>query len=148
MATSSKNSNQKLNLSKNELNRIENALKDKEFVKLLGDYANELKDPENKKRYEEEIAALESERGNSVVFINPKPGYVLKTKDLSEGHKIFINICSDDNIGKPCSRVERQSGSSGLSWSIPYSQSQPREDIDKGGDKCMVYDMKRCYWSI
>merc|ERR1719391_742267 len=83
MATSSKNSNKKLNLSKIEVNRIENALKDKEFVKLLGEYANELRDPENRKRYEEEIAQMEEERGNSVVFINPKPGYVLKTKEQS-----------------------------------------------------------------
>ena len=109
MATSSKNSNKKLNLSKNEVNRIENALKDKEFVKLLGEYANELRDPENRKRYEEEIAKMEEERGNSVVFINPKPGYVLKTKDLNDGHKIFINICSDDNIGKPTSKAEKLS---------------------------------------
>ena len=141
MATGARNLNSNLNLSKNEINRIENALKDKEFVKLLGDYAEELKDPENRKRYEEEIAAMEEERGNSVIFINPKPGYVLKTRHMTDGNKIFVNICSDDNIGKPTSRVETVSGSQGLQWSIPYSQSQPREDIDKGGDKCMVYDV-------
>jgi len=110
-------------------------------VKLLGEYANELRDPENRKRYEEEIAKMEEERGNSVVFINPKPGYVLKTKDLNDGHKIFINICSDDNIGKPTSKAEKLSKTQGLQWSIPYSQAQPREDIDKGGEKCMVYDV-------
>ena len=141
MATNSNNTNSKLNLSKNEINRIENALKDKEFVKLLSEYANELQDPENRKKYEEEIAKLEEERGVSVVFINPKPGYVLKTKDLTEGCKVFINICSDENIDKPTSKVENVSGSQGLQWAIPYSQSQPREDIDKGGEKCMVYDV-------
>ena len=141
MATNSNNINSKLNLSKNEINRIENALKDKEFVKLLGDYATELKDPDNKRKYEEEIAKLEEERGNNVVFINPKPGYVLKTKNLESGNKVFINICSDDNIAKPTSRAGRVSGSQGLQWSIPYSQSQPRDDIDKGGEKCAVYDV-------
>ena len=141
MATTSKSKNSNINLSKNELNRIENALQDKEFVKLLGDYANELNDPENKKKYEEEIAKLEEERGMSVVFINPKPGYVLKTKNTVSGNKVFINICSDDNIAKPTSKVEKVAGSQGLQWSIPYSQSQPREDVDKGGDKCMVYDV-------
>ena len=141
MATNSNNTNSKLNLSKTEINRIENALKDKEFVKLLSEYANELQDPENRKKYEEEIAKLEEERGVSVVFINPKPGYVLKTKDLTEGCKVFINICSDENIDKPTSKVENVSGSQGLQWAIPYSQSQPREDIDKGGEKCMVYDV-------
>ena len=141
MATTSRNKNSNLNLSKKELNRIEDALKDKEFVKLLGDYANELNDPENKKKYEEEIAKLEEERGMSVVFINPKPGYVLKSKNLATGNKVFVNICSDDNIAKPSSKAERVAGSQGLQWSIPYSQSQPREDVDKGGDKCMVYDV-------
>ena len=141
MATSSNNTKSNLNLSKKEINRIENALKDQEFVKLLGDYANEIRDPENRKRYEEEITQIETERGMSVVFINPKPGYVLKTKNTNTGSKVFINICSDDNIDKPSSKVEKVSGSQGLQWSIPYSQSQPREDIDKGGEKCSVYDV-------
>jgi len=141
MATHSSNTNSKIDLTKNEISRIEKALKDEEFVKLLGEYANEINDPENKKRYEAEITEIERERGMSVLFINPKPGYVIKTKDISGGTKIFVNICSDDNIEKPTSKVETVSGSQGLQWSIPYSQSQPREDIDRSGEKCMVYDV-------
>merc|ERR1712227_963235 len=53
----------------------------------------------------------------------------------------FINIRSDENIDKPTSKAEKVSGTQGLQWAIPYSQSQPREDIDKGGEKCMVYDV-------
>jgi len=117
-------------------------MKDEEFVKLLTEYAEEIKDPANKARYEAEIAQMEEERGMSVVFINPKPGHVLKTRDLASGSKVFINICSDSNIAKPTSRVERVSGrGQGLQWSIPYSQSQPRQDIDKSGETCMVYDV-------
>jgi len=141
MATHSSNTNSKIDLTKNEISRIEKALKDEEFVKLLGEYANEINDPENKKRYEAEITQIERERGMSVLFINPKPGYVIKTKNLSCGTKVFVNICSDDNIGKPTSKAETVSGSQGLQWSIPYSQSQPREDIDRSGEKCMVYDV-------
>merc|ERR1711976_365992 len=48
---------------------------------------------------------------------------------------------SDDNIGKPTSKAEKLSKTQGLQWSIPYSQAQPREDIDKGGEKCMVFDV-------
>ena len=140
MATCSKNTKSNLNLSKNEINRIENALKDQEFVKLLGEYAQEIRDPENRKLYEQEISQIESDRGESVVFINPKPGYVLKTKN-NTGSKVFINICSDEHVDKPSSKVERVSGAQGLQWSIPYSQSQPRQDIDKSGEKCMVYDV-------
>jgi len=141
MATHSSNTNSKIDLTKNEISRIEKALKDEEFVKLLGEYANEINDPENKKRYESEITQIERERGMSVIFINPKPGYVIKTKNLSCGTKVFLNICSDGNIGKPASKAETVSGSQGLQWSIPYSQSQPREDIDRSGEKCVVYDV-------
>jgi len=141
MATHSSNTNSKIDLTKNEISRIQKALKDEEFVKLLGEYANEINDPENKRRYEAEITQIERERGMSVLFINPKPGYVIKTKNLSCGTKVFVNICSDENIGKPTSKVETVSGSQGLQWSIPYSQSQPREDIDRSGEKCMVYDV-------
>ena len=141
MATYSNNTKSNLNLSKNEINRIETALKDQEFVKLLSEYANEIRDPANRAQYEEEITQIENERGMSVVFINPKPGYVLKTKNTKTDSKVFVNICSDDNIEKPHSKVEKMSGSQGLQWSIPYSQSQPRQDIDKGGEKCMVYDV-------
>merc|ERR1711971_1144306 len=72
----------KIDLSQNEISRIAKALKDDEFVKLLGDYAKEIHDPENKARYETEIAAMEAQRGCAVTFINPTPGYVIKTPIL------------------------------------------------------------------
>jgi len=46
---------------------------------LLREYAEEISDPENRKRYEDEIAQLEHDRGMDVKFINPTPGHVLKT---------------------------------------------------------------------
>merc|ERR550532_1855363 len=73
----------KIDLSQNEISRIAKALKDDEFVKLLGDYAKEIHDPENKARYETEIAAMEAQRGCAVTFINPTPGYVIKTRNLA-----------------------------------------------------------------
>ena len=131
----------KIDLSKDEISKISKALKDEEFVKLLSDYAKELHDPENKKRYEAEIAAMEAQRGCAVTFINPTPGYVVKTRNLATSTKVFINICSDSHVGKPTSQAKRVSGNQGLAWSIPYSTSQPREDIDRGGEKCTVYDV-------
>ena len=131
----------KIDLSQNEMNRIAKALKDEEFVKLLGDYAKEIHDPENKARYETEIAAMEAQRGCAVTFINPTPGYVIKTRNLETGGKVFVNICSDPNVGKPASKAERMGGNSGLAWSIPYSTSQPRQDIDRSGEACSVYDL-------
>jgi len=54
---------------------------------------------------------------------------------------VFVNICSDANVGKPASKAERMGGNSGLAWSIPYSTSQPRQDIDRSGEACSVYDL-------
>ncbi|KAJ8977465.1 hypothetical protein NQ317_014552 [Molorchus minor] len=51
-----------LDLSRDEVERIGEALKKPEFRKLLTDYVEELQDPENKKIYEEEITQLEKER--------------------------------------------------------------------------------------
>jgi hypothetical protein len=39
-------------------------------------------------RMEAEIAAMEAQQGNDVKFINPEPGYVLKTKLVSDGTKV------------------------------------------------------------
>ena len=141
MAEQGGSTQHKIDLSKNEISRIAKALKEEEFVKLLADYAREIHDPENKKKYEAEIAAMEEQRGCAVTFINPTPGYVIKSRNLETGKKVFVNICSDGNVGKPSSKAERVGGSQGLSWAIPYSQSQPRKDIDRGGDSCEVYDV-------
>ena len=46
---------------------------------MFKEYAQEISKPENRKRYEEELAMLEKERGMDVKFIDPKPGHVLKT---------------------------------------------------------------------
>ncbi len=124
-------------------------------MRLLGEYARELADPDNRRRYEADIAALERERGYAVTFLNPRPGYVVKVTALSSagggrdggkvtalssaggrdgGGKVFINVCSDGNVGRP---VSEGSGAGGLRWSIPYSLSQPRRDVDKNGTSCM-----------
>jgi len=130
--------------TKDEAFRIDRSLKDENFVKLLSDYAKELEDPVNRKRYEEELVQLEKENGKSCTFIHPKPCYVIKTKIFEpdcKDSKVFINICSDENIGKPESKAGTSDGKKGLAWSIPYSQSQPRQDIDKTGGECTVYDV-------
>ena len=113
---------------------------------MLVDYANEISDPKNKKLYEEEIEKLENERGVDVTFINPEPGFVVKTTQDGE-KKCFINICTNANINKPSSEItskkEEKTGveKKGMTWSIPHSCSPPREDLDKSNKKCIVYDV-------
>ncbi|XP_075220239.1 PIH1 domain-containing protein Nop17-like [Lycorma delicatula] len=125
-----------LEITKDELNQIGDALKKEEFRKLLHDYVDEITDPENQKLFEKEITELERERGNDVTFIHPSPGYVIKTSIDGE-KKAFINVCYNDNIMKPSN--SRKAG--GVQWSLPYTQAQPREDLDKKNNVCMVFDV-------
>ena len=129
-----------LDLSQEEIDRLSNCMKDEKFRDLLKEYAEEISDPANRKRYEEEIAMLERDRGVDVKFINPKPGHVLKTSVDGE-QKCFVNICTNENLGQPRSSPSVQGTTRGMQWSIPHSVSQAREDVDKAGKKCMVYDV-------
>ena len=131
-----------LNMTKEEIERFGEAMKKEEFRKLLVEYAEEISDPKNRELYEQEITKLEQERGMNVVFINPEPGYCIKTAQ-NGSKKCFINICKNENIEKPHSqRATNQKGNSGLTWHIPHTCSQPREDVDKTGEKeCTVYDV-------
>lgn len=137
----SKDKFEDLDLSQDEIKRLGEALKDEKFRKLFVEYAQEISDPENKKRYEEEIAQLENERGMDVSFIHPEPGYVLKTS-VNGDTKMFINICKNCKIGKPtATRKEGPDGRSGVQWSIPHSFAPARDDVDKTGNKCRVVDV-------
>nr|CAB3226521.1 protein kintoun [Phallusia mammillata] len=131
---------EELDLSQEEIDRLAKCMKDEKFRDLLREYAEEISDPENRKRYEEEIAMLERDRGMDVKFINPKPGHVLKTS-INGKQKCFVNICTNENLGQPRSRPSMQGNTRGMQWSIPHSVSQDREDVDKAGNKCMVYDV-------
>ncbi|RZC41910.1 kintoun [Asbolus verrucosus] len=129
-----------LDLSRDEVERIGEALKKQEFRKLLADYVEEIQNPANKKLYEQEITQLEKERGVDVTFINPQPGYVIKTS-VDGSKKCFINVCVNEHINKPTSSPTCREGAKGLQWSLPHSLTPPREDIDNKGIRCQVYDV-------
>lgn len=129
-----------LDLSRDEVHRLGEALRNEEFRKLLGDYVEEIQDPKNRQIYEEEVTKLEKERGQEVTFLHPTPGYVIKTSVNGSG-KGFINICSNDNIGKPSSSPTVKDGTKGLQWSLPHSLSPPHEDVDNRGSRCQVFDV-------
>ncbi|KAK1793426.1 hypothetical protein P4O66_011809 [Electrophorus voltai] len=130
-----------LQLTTDEINRFSKALKDEKFREMLHEYAEEISNPENRKKYEEEITQLEQERGNNVQFIHPKPHHVLKTS-IDGKEKCFINICSNELINKPtCNAGRSEDGRVGQQWSLPYSLSPGRPDRDVKGNKCMIYDV-------
>ncbi|CAH8662876.1 unnamed protein product [Schistosoma guineensis] len=154
-----------LNLTSDEITKLKKAFKDPEFQKLFREYAEEISDPANKKKYEDEIRMMELEQGMDVVFVNPTPGHCLKTrhwpsvpqylesgitlnaKDESaqESVKVFINVCKSDKVEcpeiKPIKNDSSRQGESGVYWSLPHCFTPPREDIDKAKKHAMVYDV-------
>ncbi|XP_062137351.1 protein kintoun [Drosophila sulfurigaster albostrigata] len=138
----SKHGNTKLDIDKDEFERIRKALDNEEFRKLFFDYVDEIQDPENRKLYEQEIAQLEKERGVDITFIHPKPGFVVKT--VIDGEiKCFINIASSVEVARPNNEmmVNPDTGERGLSWSIPMAQAPPHDDVDAKQKLCKVYDV-------
>ncbi|XP_029900764.1 protein kintoun [Myripristis murdjan] len=131
----------KLNMTPDEVDRLSNAFKDEKFKEMLRDYAKELSDPENKKKYEEEIKLLEEERGNTIDFIHPEPFKALRTS-LNGTQKCFINICANEKVGKPeCKLGTSEDGRRGQQWSLPHSLHPGRPDTDPKGKKIMIYDV-------
>lgn len=130
-----------LNVSRDEVNRIGEALKKEEFRKMLIDYCEEISDPENRKLYEKEITQMEKDRGVDVTFINPTPAYVIKTS-ADGSTKTFVNIATSEKIDKPSSVSSTNGeGQRGLNWSLPYTLAPPRRDMDKKNQLCQVYDV-------
>uniref|UniRef100_A0A3Q0T943 Protein kintoun n=1 Tax=Amphilophus citrinellus TaxID=61819 RepID=A0A3Q0T943_AMPCI len=130
-----------LNVTADEVKRFSEAFKDEKFRVMLRDYAREISDPENRRKYEEEIKILEQERGNTVEFIHPKPFRAIKTS-VDGKQKCFINICASDKIGKPASEwVVSEDGRRGQCWSLPHSLHPGRQDTDPKGNKMMIYDV-------
>ncbi|KAM9465953.1 protein kintoun [Clarias gariepinus] len=132
---------EELNMTPDEINHFTKAMKNEKFRELLHEYAEEISNPENKKKYEEEITQLEQERGMEVKFIHPSPHHVLKTS-VNGKEKCFINICSNNLINKPtCEARANEQGQVGQCWSLPYSLTPGRPDRDSRGNKCMIYDV-------
>lgn len=131
-----------IDITREEFDRFKEALKKEEFRKLLIDYIEEIKDPENRKRYEDEVKQFEAERGVDVTFINPQPGFVIKSSQDGE-KKCFINCAKSEHVAKPTNQIafDANTGTRGLTWSIPMAQAPPRDDLDNKRTLCRVYDV-------
>lgn len=90
-----------------------------------------------------------------IVTILPKPGFVIKSKlatiqgrpntfsELQAGFKIFINVCQDDQVPKPDIDFNPSTVYPLImnnQWEIPIITSSVREDRDKKGASCYVWD--------
>ncbi|XP_037551269.1 LOW QUALITY PROTEIN: protein kintoun-like [Nematolebias whitei] len=130
-----------LQLTADEVDRFTKAFRDGKFREMLCDYAQEISDPANRKKYEEEIKLLEQERGNCIEFIHPTPFRVLKTSAGGK-QKCFINICSNEKVGKPDFKgAVLKDGRRGQCWSLPLSLSPGRQNTAPKGNEYVIYDV-------
>ena len=68
-------------------------------------------------------------------------GFVIKTKVIESGMKVFINVCQSDLINKPSNR--KQLDENGLEQEgvhIPVSLGPPHDCLDKKGGNAVAYD--------
>ncbi|KAK9239688.1 pre-RNA processing PIH1/Nop17-domain-containing protein [Lipomyces kononenkoae] len=86
------------------------------------------------------------EREHSLI---PSPGFVVKTSleapttdpQAAAGSKVFLNICSSKRVPEAPGGFDRiEEAILRDDWSIPVIVSSAREDTDKAGSKCLVYD--------
>lgn len=128
-------------ITQDEYELLTEVMKKDEFRKLFAEYCEEISDPANKKIYEDELTQLEKERGVDVTFINPEPGFVIKTS-VDGDQKCFINVAHSEKIEVPsCEHVKNVTGANGANWKLPYSLAPARRDYDKKNKKCVVYDI-------
>nr|XP_054490364.1 protein kintoun [Agelaius phoeniceus] len=125
-----------LDLSAEEAERLRRAFRDEQFRALFAEFAAELTDPEQRRLYEEEVAALERERGVEVRFVHPTPGFVLRTSQEGS-RRCYINVCSNPLMGEPRARAER----GGQRWELPYSLAPGREELRPAGRRRLLYDV-------
>ena len=87
--------------------------------------------------------SLQTDTGErKVQYIRPNPGFVFKTVDKTS-NKIFCNVCSSIQVPEPpkATIAELQNaGEDGPRMRIPISLGAPRQDTDKEGKPCTIYD--------
>ena len=132
-------------ITRTELRSVLKAMDKDGFNTLMDEYIQEISDPKNVKEQNEFL--LQSEKTKdlpaNVKLAKPNIGFVLKSekKQISKSSmksKIFINLCSLQEVPKP---EETKHISGGSSWSLPYLVNKPRNDMDSKKRHCQTFDV-------
>lgn len=132
---------EELNVTSEELQRFKAAFQDARFRELFAQYAKEISDPENRRRYEQEISEMERERGMDIQFIHPEPDHVLQTS-VNGKQTCYLNVCGNALVGKAqCAPATDKEGRAGQHWSLPCTLTPGREELGPEGSKELIYDV-------
>jgi len=128
-----------------EMGKFQKAMDDPKFRDMFRDYLEEINDPENLKRREQELLDMEKQgmAPEGRQLMKPSAKFAVSL-DLTEGKgKVVINMCS----GKPCKDVvldkgKDSSGTAGVTCHIPYILGHLRTaEHPDTGDLCQVFDI-------
>lgn len=76
------------------------------------------------------------------ITISPTPGYVIKTHQIADDVKVFINLCCHDALDAPAMKKRlNDSGEEVEGLNIPMSVGAGRTGVAKEGKVCRVYDI-------
>lgn len=80
------------------------------------------------------------------ITLEPSAGFVVKTQIVSgkrQGLKTFVNVCSDSRVPEPADGYGPEvleKVQQGEDYVVPIVMSTQREDADKAGRSCVVWD--------
>ena len=75
-------------------------------------------------------------------MVTPEPGFVAKTHSFThQARKTFINLCQSEHVDPPGEIQVPGGDPEECQMRIPLSLGPPREDLDKDGAVCCVYDV-------
>lgn len=79
-------------------------------------------------------------------LLKPSPEFCIKTSlkgknDLKFTSKLFINVCSTEEIQRPTFETLSKEGSTGQNWKIPHITNKPRYDQDNKKNVCSTIDV-------
>ena len=81
---------------------------------------------------------------NSAISITPEPIFAIKSKLVTEPQsKLFINVCHSPEVPAPATPFDPTSTYTAImnnQWEIPIVTSPGRQDTDKKGGECLVFD--------
>lgn len=111
---------------------------------LLEMYNNLLQtNPDQAKNLDESLKSLQEK-------VLPTPGCCLKTKNLDNNEKVFINVCTSSTVPAPRDITERElqdlvesmdDSDAIVDYRVPMSIGDAHVELDKQGKGCSVYDV-------
>jgi hypothetical protein len=76
------------------------------------------------------------------IMITPTPGFVFKTRRSVDSQKVFVNVCTHEDVAQPGLKKRlNENGEEVEGMNIPMSMGPLRIESDKEGKPCSVYDM-------